>query len=47
MFEKKSEKLTDWEMFFNDILELIYFMDHLNFHKKMLLLLFLRLKTLA
>ena len=34
MFEKKSEKQTNWEMFFNDILELIYFMDHLNFHKK-------------
>jgi hypothetical protein len=34
MFEKKSEKQADWEMFFNDILELIYFMDHLNFHKK-------------
>ena len=34
MFEKKSEKQADWELFFNDILELIYFMDHLNFHKK-------------
>ena len=34
MFEKNSEKQTNWKMFFNDILELIYFMDHLNFHKK-------------
>lgn len=34
MFEKNSEKQTNWKMFFNDILELIYFIDHLNFHKK-------------
>ena len=34
MFEKGSEKQTDWENFFNDILELMYFIDHLNFHKK-------------
>jgi len=34
MFETSSEKPVKWEILFNDILELIYFMDHLNFHKK-------------
>ena len=34
MFEKSSDKQTNWEGFFNDILELMYFIDHLNFHKK-------------
>ena len=34
MFEKSSDKQTNWEGFFNDILELMYFIDHLNFQKK-------------
>jgi NADH dehydrogenase/NADH:ubiquinone oxidoreductase subunit G len=34
MFEKTSTKPTNWGSFFNDISELMYFVDHLNFHKK-------------
>lgn len=34
MFEKSPTKPTDWEKFFNDISELIYFVDHLNLHKR-------------
>ena len=34
MFEKSPEKQTNWKAFFNNILELMYFIDHLNFHKK-------------
>jgi NADH dehydrogenase/NADH:ubiquinone oxidoreductase subunit G len=34
MFEKASTKPTNWEKFFNDISELIYFIDHLNLHKR-------------
>jgi NADH dehydrogenase/NADH:ubiquinone oxidoreductase subunit G len=34
MFEKPSTKSTNWGNFFNDISELMYFIDHLNFHKK-------------
>jgi NADH dehydrogenase/NADH:ubiquinone oxidoreductase subunit G len=34
MFEKPSTKATNWGDFFNDIAELMYFIDHLNFHKK-------------
>ena len=35
MFEKnlRAEK-TSWKFFFNDFLEIVYFTDHLNFHKK-------------
>jgi len=34
MFEKPSTKPTNWGKFFNDISELMYFIDHLNFQKK-------------
>ena len=34
MFEKSSVKNTDWEEFFKDISELMYFIDHLNLHKR-------------
>ena len=34
MFEISSSKPTDWENFFREIAELIYFMDHLNFQKQ-------------
>ena len=33
MFEKSSSA-TDWKKFFEDVSELMYFMDHLNFHKR-------------
>jgi len=34
MFEKSSGKGTNWEEFFNEVSELIYFIDHLNLHKR-------------
>lgn len=34
MFEKSSNKQTNWENFFQEISELIYFIDHLNLHKR-------------
>jgi len=34
MFEKNSVESTNWKGFFQDILELFYFIDHLNFQKK-------------
>ena len=34
MFEASSSKQIDWENFFKEIAELIYFMDHLNFQKQ-------------
>lgn len=34
MFNKLSTKPTNWEKIFNDISELIYFIDHLNLHKR-------------
>ena len=34
MFEKSSIKTTDWETFFSDISELMYFVDHLNLHRR-------------
>ena len=34
MFKKSSLKPTKWSNFLNDISELMYFIDHLNFHKK-------------
>lgn len=34
MFEKSSTKPTNWENFFNDVSELMYFIDHLNLHKR-------------
>lgn len=35
MFDETSESQTDWKSFFNEILELMYFVDHLNFHRKL------------
>lgn len=35
MFDSTSEEQTDWKVFFNDIVELMYFVDHLNFHRKL------------
>ena len=34
MFEKFSNKQIDWENFFQEVSELIYFIDHLNLHKQ-------------
>lgn len=34
MFEKSSVKPTNWEVFFKDVSELMYFIDHLNLHKR-------------
>lgn len=34
MFEKPSTKATNWEKFFTDVAELMYFVDHLNLHKR-------------
>ena len=34
MFEKTLTKPTNWKKCFNEISELMYFIDHLNFHKK-------------
>ncbi len=34
MFEKSSTKPTNWENFFNHVSELMYFIDHLNLHKR-------------
>lgn len=36
LFQKNDyfSKIKNWKLFFNDFLELIYFMDHFNFHKK-------------
>lgn len=34
MFETVPSKKTNWENFFNDISELMFFIDHLNFQKK-------------
>jgi len=34
MFENPSTKQTNWGKFFKDISELVYFIDHLNLHKK-------------
>ena len=34
MFEKPSTKATNWEKFFADVAELMYFVDHLNLHKR-------------
>jgi NADH dehydrogenase/NADH:ubiquinone oxidoreductase subunit G len=34
MFETSSSKPTDWENFFQEISELTYFIDHLNFQKQ-------------
>ena len=34
MFEKFSNKQMHWESFFQEVSELIYFIDHLNLHKR-------------
>ena len=34
MFDKQSTKSTNWEKFFEEIAELMYFIDHLNLHKR-------------
>ena len=34
MFEKSASKPTNWQGFFTEVSELMYFVDHLNFHKK-------------
>jgi len=34
MFDKSAFKTTEWESFFNEIAELIYFVDHLNVQKQ-------------
>nr|YP_009485550.1 NADH dehydrogenase subunit 11-b [Nitzschia alba]AVR57614.1 NADH dehydrogenase subunit 11-b [Nitzschia alba] len=34
MFDKSSSNQTNWESFFLDISELMYFIDHLNLHKR-------------
>ena len=34
MFQNSARKLTNWEKFFKDVSELIYFVDHLNLHKR-------------
>jgi NADH dehydrogenase/NADH:ubiquinone oxidoreductase subunit G len=34
MFDKSTFKTTEWESFFKEISELIYFIDHLNFQKQ-------------
>nr|BBC77592.1 NADH dehydrogenase subunit 11 [Nitzschia sp. PL1-4] len=34
MFEESSTKKVNWEGFFSDISELMYFIDHLNLHKR-------------
>ena len=33
MFNRSKNRPTDWEKFFNEITETIYFVDHLNLHK--------------
>nr|QXV92909.1 NADH dehydrogenase subunit 11-b [Nitzschia anatoliensis] len=34
MFDKLSSKPTDWESFFIEVSELMYFIDHLNLHRR-------------
>nr|BBC77697.1 NADH dehydrogenase subunit 11 [Nitzschia sp. NIES-3576] len=34
MFDDSSTSMTNWESFFSDISELMYFIDHLNLHKR-------------
>lgn len=34
MFDKSSLKTTNWEGFFTEISELMYFIDHLNLHRR-------------
>lgn len=34
MFDKSFSKPTEWEKFFTNISELVYFIDHLNLHKR-------------
>jgi len=47
MFEKTSSKPTDWENFFKEISDLIYFIDHLNFQKQNALSLILAFENIS
>ena len=47
MFENTSSKPTDWENFFKEISELVYFMDHLNFQKQNALSLILAFENIS
>ena len=47
MFESTSSKPTDWEKFFKEISELVYFMDHLNFQKQNALSLILAFENIS
>ena len=47
MFDESSNKSTDWESFFSDISELMYFIDHLNLHKRDVFSLILAFENLS
>jgi NADH-quinone oxidoreductase subunit G len=47
MFDKTLSKPTDWEHFFKEISELIYFIDHLNFQKQNALSLILAFENIS
>ena len=47
MFEKSASKPTDWENFFKEISDLIYFIDHLNFQKQNALFLILAFENIS
>lgn len=47
MFERTSSKPTDWENFFKEISELIYFVDHFNFQKQNALSLILAFENVS
>ena len=47
MFEKTLSKPTNWENFFKEITDLIYFMDHFNFQKQNVLSLILAFENIS
>lgn len=47
MFDKTPSKATDWENFFKEISELMYFVDHLNFQKQNALSLILAFENIS
>jgi len=47
MFENPTSKPTDWENFFKEISDLIYFVDHLNFQKQNALFLILAFENIS
>jgi len=47
MFENPASKPTDWENFFKEISDLIYFIDHLNFQKQNALFLILAFENIS